>query len=104
MATKSQRDRNWSKLYSRLRKVGVDPADYECRKRDAKGICEACGNYSEVLVQDHCHVLNKPRGLICPGCNLALGHVKDDIERLCNLIDYLETYEELHSSYHDTVA
>ncbi len=100
----SQRNRNWSKLYSRLRKMGIDPADYERRKREANGICESCGNESKVLVQDHCHILNKPRGLICPGCNLALGHVKDDIDRLFALVDYLEKYEDLHSADYDSAA
>lgn len=100
----SQSHRNWSKLYCRLRKMGVDPVDYERRLAEANGICEACGNYSEKLVQDHCHVLNKARGLICPGCNLALGHVKDDVDRLFNLVDYLERYEDLHSADNDSVA
>lgn len=90
-----------SKLYYRLLKMGVDPADYLKRLEEAEGICESCGNHSDTLVQDHCHVLNKPRGLICPACNLALGHVKDDIEHLAALVDYLERYEDIHCADND---
>jgi hypothetical protein len=40
---------------------------------------------------DHCHKTNKIRGLLCHHCNLALGHVDDNIEKLKGLISYLET-------------
>ena len=40
---------------------------------------------------DHCHVGGKVRGILCNGCNLALGHVKDDPKRLRLLAEYLET-------------
>jgi recombination endonuclease VII len=30
------------------------------------------------------------RGLLCSGCNTALAHVKDDVQRLKSLIVYLE--------------
>ena len=98
---RSLEDLKASKLYYRLKAMGVDPEDYLRRMAAANGICEACGGYSETLVQDHCHATKKARGLICPGCNLALGHVKDDIERLCNLVEYLEDYEDLHGSDND---
>ncbi len=29
------------------------------------------------------------RGILCPGCNTALGHVNDDMEKLMGLIEYL---------------
>jgi hypothetical protein len=38
---------------------------------------------------DHCHTTNKIRGLLCHNCNLALGHVADDVEKLKGLIQYL---------------
>jgi hypothetical protein len=39
---------------------------------------------------DHCHTTKKVRGILCNGCNLTLGHVKDDPERLRMLAQYLE--------------
>lgn len=42
-------------------------------------------------VLDHCHATGRVRGLLCPGCNMALGSVKDDPRRLARLQRYLES-------------
>jgi len=39
---------------------------------------------------DHCHVTGKIRGLLCHHCNLALGQVNDNIQKLEGLIQYLK--------------
>lgn len=38
---------------------------------------------------DHCHTTGKVRGLLCRGCNLALGHVKDSVAKLVGLSEYI---------------
>jgi hypothetical protein len=38
---------------------------------------------------DHCHQTGRIRGLLCRGCNLALGNMKDDPHRLKRAADYL---------------
>lgn len=38
---------------------------------------------------DHCHATGKIRGLLCHGCNVALGLVKEDVETLARLAAYL---------------
>lgn len=68
----------------------------------AAGACEACGA-TENLSLDHAHGLPcEPdhiqrngcpecfRGLLCAGCNSALGFVRDDPKRLRDLIRYLD--------------
>ena len=43
---------------------------------------------------DHCHRTGRIRGLLCRGCNLALGNMKDDPARLIRAADYLRGFAE----------
>lgn len=56
------------------------------------GACFTCLEKLPVdsLVIDHCHTSGKVRGLLCEGCNKGLGNVKDSVETLKRMIDYLE--------------
>lgn len=38
---------------------------------------------------DHCHNTGEVRGVLCAGCNLAIGHAKEDVNTLNNMIKYL---------------
>lgn len=49
------------------------------------------------LVVDHCHATNRVRGLLCTGCNTAIGHAKDSAKTLRAAADYLEAFGELGS-------
>lgn len=66
--------------------------DYKC------GLCkssEAGGRTtSNKFHVDHDHLTGKFRGLLCSLCNLALGHWKDDLERLRRAVDYLEKHNQ----------
>lgn len=42
---------------------------------------------------DHDHKTGKIRGLLCHSCNLALGHTKDDVDKLQGLILYLNQHK-----------
>ena len=42
------------------------------------------------LCVDHCHTTDKPRGLLCKPCNLALGNCDDDPDTLRRLAQYAE--------------
>lgn len=52
-------------------------------------ICAICGAESD-LVGDHDHGTGKPRGILCRNCNLAIGNMRDDPERLRRAAEYLE--------------
>lgn len=68
-----------------------------------QGKCAVCGraedrmHYSKVmrLAVDHCHKTGKIRGLLCRECNLALGHLEDNAERIRALLKYVEQEGEL---------
>lgn len=55
--------------------------------------CAAClvevEDWQQKLSVDHDHLTGQVRGLLCQPCNLALGHLKDDPERILALADYL---------------
>lgn len=67
--------------------------------------CESCGS-TENLTLDHDHNCCKTRatdrywktcgkclrGILCRPCNMALGALQDDAERLRRLADYVEGY------------
>ena len=79
------------KKYSPTRKwriYGITKDEYERALKECGGKCPACGKTD--LVIDHDHKTGKFRGLICRYCNLALGAVRDNIDVLWKLIEYLE--------------
>lgn len=81
-----------SRHYMRVRNYGE-------ASLDLPEFCQACGSTNNLQV-DHDHsccpgAAQQPtcgkcvRGMLCGGCNLALGAVGDDVARLLALIDYL---------------
>lgn len=84
---------------------GMDRADYEYLLRLQRGRCAICRRTPrEVkmvhLAVDHCHATNRTRGLLCSGCNLTLGVIREDPKRVNSLkvdpakaqgfLDYIE--------------
>lgn len=59
--------------------------------------CEACGKDTigiyRGMVLDHNHKTNEFRGWLCSRCNVALGMLDDDPNKLVGLIRYLEKNE-----------
>lgn len=51
--------------------------------------CELCTGFGKIVF-DHDHLTGKFRGWLCQQCNVTLGFVKEDINRLKLLISYLE--------------
>lgn len=51
--------------------------------------CEACGSIDRLVV-DHDHETGDARGVLCFGCNIALGHAKDDPNILRRIASYIE--------------
>ena len=79
------------------RKYGVNYKDYLEMLEQQGGCCANSGCKATEpgapgrtrFYIDHCHATNKIRGLLCHSCNLALGHVADDVKKLKGLIQYL---------------
>jgi hypothetical protein len=87
--------------YARNKKLGVTTTQVETMRVKQDNRCAICGTHADEikhgsyrhnpLVVDHDHKTGKFRGLLCPTCNLVLGHAQDDTSLLSNAITYLES-------------
>ena len=82
-----------SRNYRLFRDYGITINDYELLLTSQKYQCAGCGVHQAELelslCVDHDHATGEVRGLLCGGCNRALGLVKDNTQTLANLIRYL---------------
>ena len=69
-------------------------------------MCDVCGTnrYNRRLHVDHDHKTNKVRGILCHGCNTALGLLNEDIDSALNLVCYLLEAEGLFSQNSSTYS
>ena len=71
------------------RKYGLSPGELEALLAAQGGLCAICRSRPAEHV-DHDHVSGKVRGVLCFPCNVALGHLRDDVSLFKSAIDYLE--------------
>lgn len=72
------------------KRYGISADQYAAMVDMQGGRCAACGEKStKTLHVDHCHTTETIRGLLCYNCNAALGHAKDDTDRLLALVAYI---------------
>lgn len=100
---KNQREKNPDviKGYKLKESFGISIEEYNQMlfKHDNK--CAICSKPEiakfkgkiKALAVDHCHETGKIRGLLCSGCNTALGKFKDSIELLIKAANYLKAQE-----------
>lgn len=74
----------------------LTPADIERMTAEQGGCCKVCrgkpagARHHSKLFVDHDHETGKIRGLLCHGCNSAIGLMKDSAGRLRAAAEYLE--------------
>lgn len=56
--------------------------------REGAGECELCGR-EENLVVDHNHLTGAFRGVLCTGCNSAIGRLGDGMDAALRLLGYM---------------
>jgi hypothetical protein len=54
--------------------------------------CEICGSFNKLCI-DHDHKTGRVRGILCQGCNQAIGCVSESGDRLQKAIGYLQRFE-----------
>jgi len=72
-------------------RYGITEEAFEAMAEAQKHCCKICKHppTKRGLFVDHCHDTKNIRGLLCYHCNLALGHMKDQPERLEKAAEYL---------------
>jgi hypothetical protein len=73
-------------------KYGITLSDAEKMLEEQDYSCKICGDAfteSKNTHIDHCHATGIVRGLLCRGCNLGLGHFRDNPESLMRAASYL---------------
>lgn len=82
-----------------LKRYGINAVIYELLSEAQNHACRVCGEPRSALKDkygfhvDHDHDTGKVRGLLCRGCNVALGSAKDDPRILRGLLRYLSLDE-----------
>lgn len=79
---------------SRWRRHNITADWYRDQLVGQAGRCAICGKVMDPTRKgthiDHDHATGEPRGLLCPSCNLLLGHAHDSTKILAKAITYLE--------------
>jgi Recombination endonuclease VII len=83
---------------------GISLGEYDALYRKQSGCCAICGIRKEpwqpgggvkgryrFLAVDHDHTTGRVRGLLCFGCNLAIGHFRDDPRLMLAAAAYMRT-------------
>ena len=86
--------RNYEKREKRyLRKYGITETEKLAMLEAQGGVCKSCGSSdpgNEYWHTDHIHGTTIIRGILCHGCNTAIGGAKDDPTKLRMMAKYLE--------------
>lgn len=76
----------------RLRsKYGITVERYDEMIEAQGGVCAICHRGARLVV-DHNHDTGEVRGLLCHGCNSALGMLRESPRACLNMVDYIERH------------
>jgi hypothetical protein len=85
-----------SQKYLLKKKFNLSLEEYNTKLQEQNHSCAICHKMcssGRKLAVDHNHETRQNRGLFCTNCNLAIGHMQEDIDLLKNAIEYIQYYE-----------
>jgi len=76
---------------------GIDIEDFNIMRRQQDYKCACCGTHENEVTRkrlfiDHNHKTGEVRALLCHSCNVSLGLLKEDPERIASLLSYLKEH------------
>ena len=82
--------------YHKSYTYGLNAEEYQSLSDSQEGKCAICMQTpKDALHIDHDHDTGAVRGLLCRGCNMAIGKLGDDAETVQRAADYLRRSELL---------
>jgi hypothetical protein len=78
------------------RKFGITTEQYDAMLAAQQGGCAICGRTPRAgssLHVDHDHATGAVRALLCFSCNAAIGHLRDEAERVERVLRYLTSHD-----------
>jgi len=85
---KKNKDR--AKCYNLNYKYGISLNDYKKMQKEQNNKCYICKIKDDNLVVDHNHKTGEVRKLLCVSCNIFIGKMEKDTDRLMAALNYLE--------------
>jgi len=88
-----RKDETWTE--HRLRTdFGMSQEDWDSLFLSQAKSCAICGatepgRKDKQWCLDHDHETNKPRGILCNGCNMGIGNFRDNTQNIASAIEYL---------------
>lgn len=98
-----QRSKEWNDLNpekkKRIRKhadlmtlYNLPLVEYERMLSEQKGLCAICEHLMTPPCVDHSHVTGTVRALLCSGCNVGIGALKDSSKTAFQAASYLQKF------------
>ncbi len=90
---KYQLNKDWY-INRNLRKYNITLVEYNDMLDKQGGVCYICHQPSltKMLAVDHNHSTGKVRKLLCNRCNTALGLLRENVDVIKNMINYIESH------------
>lgn len=93
IACRRSQDKAKHRDYHLQNLYGITLEQYNGMFAAQNGLCKGCYRHQSTLKRalnvDHNHSTGEIRGLLCDGCNIALGAVRENKEVLTRLVSYL---------------
>lgn len=85
---------------------GITLAAYQALMQEQGGLCAICRRLpgKKGLGVDHCHRTGAVRALLCTGCNMAIGALKDNADLCRAAAAYLDRHHPLRPAPAATLA
>lgn len=87
-AAKRERTREYMRDYLLRTRYGLTRTEFDRMVEDQGGLCVICATRVAIAV-DHDHETGVVRGILCKGCNVAIGVIGDDKATMARAMAYL---------------